>query len=246
MSFQRPQPTGQPDGGFSTTFHKTTQPLQTTGIPEGGFAPVDRSYAPLVGTGSGKFSDPASYVKPVQPQTGPVDTNTIPRPGSYLPNNDDGGVGDRNDTAYFPPTNLWNGNFDRQKKLEHYDIMPVPISGPSTEVVRPVQQANYTLPSPRWTAHSAGPVFRYTREFAQRYGNAELDGFLQNNGSHMSMAQSYGQNKWIRTKKSRTMNRNNITPRNVPTPLDDQVVNTANRSSLGTVFSSYRASTYMP
>lgn len=180
-----------------------------------------------------------SYSKPIEPVTGVVDTATIARPGQNFPNNDTTGIA--SDQAHFPPTNLWNGSFNRQKRLESYDIMPVPITGPTTEVVRPVQQANYALPSPRWTAHAAPPVFRYRRDsYGHQYGDASLNGFPMNNGQHMSMAQSYGNNRWITTKKARTMNRNQITPRNVPTPLDDQITNTAQSSVRGTVFTSYR------
>lgn len=229
---------------------KKTQPLKSTGIPEGGFAPVERGYAPVsFGGVSGSFNALSSYGKPVQPQTGTVDTRTIPVPGSYLPNNDDGGTGDRSDDKYFPPRNLWNGAFRRQKTLEAYDIMPVPITGPTTEVVRPVQQANYTLPSPRWTAHAAPPIFRYRRDsYGHEYGDSSINGFPMNNGGHFSMAQSYGANKWIQSKPGtvRTMNRNNLTPRNVPTPLDDQITNRANTSVRGTVFSSYRTNTFTP
>lgn len=218
--------------------------VKTTGIPPGGFAPVDNYAAPLIGTSAGVFNALSGYTRPLQAQTGPVDASTTAQPGLHLPNNDDNGIA--LDSAHFPPKNLYYGALNRQKTLEHFDILPVPISGPSTEVVRPIQQANYTLPSPRWTAHAAGPVFRYTREFAQRFENDQVPGFLVNSGAHMSMAQSYGANKWIQSKTARTMARNNITPRNVPTPLDDQVVNTANNSRFGSVFSSYRETTFMP
>jgi len=220
--------------------------LTTTGIPPGGNAPVDEYSRPLLPVGRGTdINDGHSYAKPIQPQTGPVDTNTIPKPGSYLPNNDNGGV-QANDQQQFPPTDVIPDDWQRQKSLEHYDIMPIPIDGPSTEVVRPIQQSNYSLPSPRWTAHSAPPVFRYTREFAQRYNATDLPGYLQNDGSHFSMAQSYDQNGWITTKRARPMTRNNIVPRNVPTPLDDQVTNTANRSQKGTVFTSFTDTEFIP
>jgi hypothetical protein len=232
-------------------FHKKTQPLKTTGIPAGGFAPIDRSYSPQnFGGYSGSFDALDGYTKPVGPPTGTIPNGgATVKPGTYLPNNDDGGTGGTSDTRHFPPRNLWNGAFNRQKTLEHYDIMPVPIDGPSTEVVRPVQQANYTLPSPRWTAHRAAPIFRYRRDsYGHEFGDTSINGFPMNDGSHFSMAQSYGANRWIRSKPGtvRTMNRNNITPRNVPTPLDDQVVNNAQRSVRGTAFTSYRNQNYVP
>lgn len=222
-----------------STVHKTTQPLRTTGLPAGGFAPIDRYSAPLLPVGRGtNINDGHSYVRAIGPVTGPVNTDTIVKPGVDLPDNDDNGVA--LDSAHFPPNDVIPDDWKRQKGLEHYDILPVPISGPTTQVVRPVQQDNYALPSPRWTAHYAPPIFRYIREFAQRFGNTELDGYLQNDGSHFSMAQSYGANRWITAPNSRTMNRNGITPRNVPTPLDDQVHSTAQTSVQGTVFNSYR------
>jgi hypothetical protein len=231
--------------------HTKTQPLKpTTGIPAGGNAPIDQYAGSLTLTTrtQGGFNDQNSYVKPIEPITGYVDTSTIAKPGQSLGIEGDRGIADDAGIRHFPPSNLWNGSFDRQKSLEHYDIMPIPISGPSTEVTRPVQQANYTLPSTRWTGHSAPPVFRYTREYGQRFQDETLPGFLVNDGRHMSMAQSYGANRWIRSPAGsvRVMNRNNITPRNVPTLLDDQVVNVANRSRTGSIFSSYREMSFMP
>lgn len=214
----------------------------TAGIPPGGFAPVYGGYAPLLPVGRGtNINDGHSYVKPVDPAWGPNDdTSTIRKPGDPLANRDDGTA----PPQHFPPTNLYYGSLDRQKTLEHNDQLPVPIDGPTTMVVRPVQNDNYQYPSVRWTAHAAPPIHRYVREFAQRFGSDNVPGYLQNDGSHFSMAQSYA-SRWVKG-KARTMNRNTVVPRNVPTPLDDTVVNTSNRSVVGSVFSSYQNTSYMP
>ncbi len=214
----------------------------TAGIPPGGSAPIYGGYAPLLPVGRGTDLNSAhSYTKPVDPAWGPNDdTSTIRKPGDPLAKRDDGTA----PPQHFPPRNLYSGSLNRQKSLEHIDMMPVPISGPTTEVVRPVQQSNYTLPSPRWTAHSAPPVYRYIREFGQRFNNPNLPGYLQNDGSHFSMAARYGSG-WVKG-KARPMGRNTVIPRNVPTPLDDSVVNTAQNSVRGAVFNSYQNQNFMP